>query len=141
MRSWSIAPTSFATAPGAVSGWSALSERFPSPGPANATKTLVLDAPVIELPVLGRYRLERELGRGAMGTVYLASDPTIGRKLAVKTLPIMEAYQGAEQAEVAARFFKEAEAVGRLDHPNIVSIHDAGKEHDVAYIAMDYVAG
>jgi len=119
----------------------AMSERFPSPGPASATKTLVLDAPVIELPVLGRYRLERELGRGAMGTVYLASDPTIGRKLAVKTLPIMEAYQGAEQAEVAARFFKEAEAVGRLDHPNIVSIHDAGKEHDLAYIAMDYVAG
>ena len=119
----------------------ALSERFPSPGPASATKTLVLDAPVIELPVLGRYRLERELGRGAMGTVYLASDPTIGRKLAVKTLPIMETYQGAEQAEVAARFFKEAEAVGRLDHPNIVSIHDAGKEHDLAYIAMDYVAG
>jgi serine/threonine-protein kinase len=119
----------------------ALSDRFPSASPANAKKTLVLDAPLIELPVLGRYRLERELGRGAMGTVYLARDPTIGRKVAVKTLPIMEAYEGREQAEVAARFFKEAEAVGRLDHPNIVSVHDAGKEHDLAYIAMDYVPG
>ena len=119
----------------------ALSDRFPSASPASAAKTLVLDSPLIELPVLGRYRLERELGRGAMGTVYLGTDPTIGRQVAVKTLPIMEAYEGNEQAEIAARFFREAEAVGRLDHPNIVSVHDAGKEHDLAYIAMDYVPG
>jgi eukaryotic-like serine/threonine-protein kinase len=119
----------------------ALSERFPSASPAGSGGTLVLDAPLMELPVLGRYRLERELGRGAMGTVYLGTDPTIGRQVAVKTLPIMEVYEGREQAEVAARFFQEAEAVGRLDHPNIVSVHDAGKEHDLAYIAMDYVPG
>lgn len=119
----------------------ALSDRFPTASPTGAAKTLVLDSPLIELPVLGRYRLERELGRGAMGTVYLGTDPTIGRQVAVKTLPIMEAYEGGEQAEIAARFFREAEAVGRLDHPNIVSVHDAGQEHDLAYIAMDYVPG
>ena len=119
----------------------AMSERFPSASPAGPTSTLVLDAPVMELPVLGRYRLERELGRGAMGTVYLGTDPTIGRKVAVKTLSIMEHCEEREQAEVATRFFKEAEAVGRLDHPHIVSIHDAGKEHDLAWIAMDYVPG
>jgi serine/threonine-protein kinase len=120
----------------------ALSERFPSANPAGgAARTLVLDASHMELPVLGRYRLERELGRGAMGTVYLGTDPTLGRQVAVKTLPIMETCEGREQAEIAARFFREAEAVGRLDHPNIVSVHDAGKEHDLAYIAMDYVPG
>lgn len=119
----------------------ALSERFPTASPAAASRTLVLDAPHMELPVLGRYRLERELGRGAMGTVYLATDPTIGRELAVKTLPIMQACEDREQAEIAARFFREAEAVGRLDHANIVAVHDAGKEHDLAYIAMDYVRG
>jgi serine/threonine-protein kinase len=85
--------------------------------------------------------VERELGHGAMGVVYLAVDPTIGRKVAVKTLPLLQEYEGAEQAAIAERFFREAEAVGRLDHPNIVTVYDAGKEHDLAYIAMDYVPG
>jgi len=119
----------------------ALSERFPTASPAGTGATLVLDTPMMELPVLGRYRLERELGRGAMGTVYLATDPTIGRQLAVKTLPVTESCESGEQGEIAARFFKEAEAVGRLDHPHIVAVHDAGREHDLAYIAMDYVPG
>ena len=119
----------------------ALSDRFPSAATPGASKTLVLDNPVMELPVLGRYRLERELGRGAMGTVYLAKDPTISRELAIKTLPLGEEHAGREQQDITQRFFKEAEAVGRLAHPNIVSIHDAGKEHDLAYIAMDYVPG
>jgi len=118
-----------------------LSDRFPNAGAANTSKTLVLDAPVMELPVLGRYRLERELGRGNMGTVYLATDPTIGREVAVKTLPLLQEYEGREQEAAAERFFKEAEAVGRLTHPNIVTIYDAGQEHDLAYIAMDYVPG
>ncbi|MEN8801733.1 MAG: serine/threonine-protein kinase [Thiogranum sp.] len=118
-----------------------LSDRFPNAGTTPTSKTLVLDAPVMELPVLGRYRLERELGRGAMGTVYLATDPTIGREVAVKTLPLLQEYEGREQQAAAERFFKEAEAVGRLAHPHIVTIYDAGQEHDLAYIAMDYVPG
>lgn len=118
-----------------------LSDRFPNASTPDIGKTLVLDTPVMELPVLGRYRLERELGRGAMGTVYLAKDPTIGREVAIKTLPLMQAYEGREQEAAVERFFKEAEAVGRLDHPNIVTIYDAGQEHDLAYIAMDYVPG
>lgn len=119
-----------------------LSARFPgaTDTPA-ANSTLVLDEPVMELPVLGRYRLERELGRGAMGSVYLASDPTIGRQVAIKTLPLREHYEAREQEAIARRFLQEAEAVGRLAHPNIVSIHDAGQEHDLAYMAMDYVEG
>jgi serine/threonine-protein kinase len=118
-----------------------LSDRFPSAASSSPAQTLVLDAPVMERPVLGRYRVERELGHGAMGTVYLAVDPTIGREVAIKTLPLLQECEGAEQAAVAERFFKEAEAVGRLNHPNIVTVYDAGKEHDLAYIAMDYVPG
>ena len=119
-----------------------LAERFPgSAKGAGLNQTLVLDNPVVELPRLGRYQLERELGRGAMGTVYLAEDPTIGRKVAIKTLPLQDDYEDGEQEQVAKRFLQEAEAVGRLTHPNIVSIHDAGREHDLAYLTMDYVAG
>ncbi len=119
----------------------ALSERFPGANGSTVNQTLVLDSPVMELPVLGRYRLERELGRGAVGTVYLAADPAIGRQVAIKTLSLLEHYEEREQEAAAQRFMKEAEAVGRLAHPNIVSIHDAGREHDLAYLVMDYVAG
>ena len=118
-----------------------LTERFPGANGSGHNQTLVLDNPVVELPRLGRYRLERELGRGAMGTVYLAEDPTIGRQVAIKTLPLQSDYEDGEQEQVATRFLQEAEAVGRLTHPNIVSIHDAGREHDLAYLTMDYVAG
>jgi CHASE2 domain-containing sensor protein len=124
-----------------LSRLTAMAERFPSSTTPSTSKTLVLDNPVMELPVLGRYRLERELGRGAMGTVYLATDPTISRELAIKTLPLAGEHAGGEQQAITERFFKEAEAVGRLNHPNIVAIHDAGREHDLAYIAMDYVQG
>ncbi len=118
----------------------ALSARFPG-GKGVVNQTLVLDSPVMELPVLGRYRLERELGRGAMGTVYLAVDPAIGRQVAIKTLSLPDSCGDREQEAAAQRFFREAEAVGRLVHPHIVSIHDAGREHDVAYLVMDYVQG
>ncbi len=118
-----------------------LSDRFPNTNGASANRTLILDNPVMELPVLGRYQLQRELGSGAMGTVYLAVDPNIGREVAVKALPLLDTPAGTEREAVAARFFREAEAVGRLDHPNIVTVHDVGKEHDLAYMAMDYVPG
>jgi len=119
----------------------ALSDRFPNGNGASVKRTLALDSPVLELPVLGRYRLQRELGSGAMGTVYLAVDPAIGRQVAVKALPLLDTPAGTEQQAVAERFLREAEAVGRLDHPHIVSVHDVGKEHDLAYMAMDYVPG
>ena len=118
-----------------------LVERFPGANGAALNQTLVLDSPVVALPRLGRYQLERELGHGAMGTVYLAEDPAIGRQVAIKTLPLQDCYGDGEQEQVAKRFLQEAEAVGRLSHPNIVSIHDVGQEHDLAYLTMDYVAG
>lgn len=89
---------------------------------------------------LGRYRIERELGRGAMGIVYLGFDPKISRKVAIKTLHYNQ-FDATELPAVKERFFREAAAAGKLRHPNIVTIYDAGEENDLAYIAMDYVEG
>jgi serine/threonine-protein kinase len=92
-------------------------------------------------PQLGRYELERELGRGAMGTVFLGRDPRINRVVAIKAIPIVEEFSEADLAEARARFFREAEMAGRLKHPGIVTVHDAGEDGGIAWIAMEYVAG
>ena len=103
--------------------------------------SLVLDDPTLALPTLGRYQLDKALGQGAMGMVYLGRDPKIGRQVAIKTLALGEAFEGEALVEARARFFREAETAGRLAHPHIVTIFDAGEEHDLAYIAMEYVPG
>jgi serine/threonine protein kinase len=90
---------------------------------------------------LGRYRIERELGRGAMGAVYLGRDPKIGRQVAIKTLALSREFAGDELVEARERFFREAETAGRLQHPDIVTIFDAGEEQELAYIAMEYLKG
>ena len=91
-------------------------------------------------PTLGRYEILKELGQGAMGTVYLGKDPSIQREVAVKTLNYAE-IAADELADVKARFFREAEAAGKLSHPNIVTIYDVGEDHDMAYIAMELLNG
>ena len=91
-------------------------------------------------PTFGRYEILREIGRGGMGTVYLARDPKINREVAIKTLSYSQV-EPAELSEVKTRFFREAEAAGNLSHPNIVSIYDVGEEHDMAYIAMELLKG
>ncbi len=91
-------------------------------------------------PTFGRYEILSELGRGAMGTVYLGRDPKINRKVAIKTLDYSEV-ETEELADVKTRFFREAQAAGQLAHPNIVAIYDAGEEHDMAYIAMELLIG
>ena len=91
-------------------------------------------------PTLGRYEILRELGQGAMGVVYLGRDPKINREVAIKTL----SYSNVEQElfeEFRERFLREAEAAGRLAHPNIVTIYDVGEEHDMAYMAMELLKG
>jgi len=103
--------------------------------------TLVLDGGGIEKPMLGRYEVERELGKGAMGAVYLGKDPKISRVVAIKTMALSQEFEDDELVEVKERFFREAETAGRLTHPNIVTIFDAGEEHDLAYIAMEYLKG
>jgi len=106
--------------------------------PVQAQKTLVMSQ--MEMPEFGRYKIERELGRGAMGVVYLGIDPKINRKVAIKTLDYTQ-FTAKELKTVKSRFFREAEAAGRLSHSDIVTVYDVGEEHDFAFIAMDYAAG
>lgn len=103
--------------------------------------TLVLDGGGVEKPMLGRYQIERELGKGAMGAVYVGKDPKISRAVAIKTMALSQEFEADELEEVKERFFREAETAGRLTHPNIVTIYDAGDEHDLAYIAMEFLKG
>lgn len=91
-------------------------------------------------PTLGRYEIVRELGRGAMGIVYLGKDPKIQRSVAIKTMRLDEV-DPDQLTEVKERFFREAESAGRLSHPNIVTIYDAGEEQELGYIAMEVLDG
>lgn len=90
---------------------------------------------------LGRYEVQHELGRGAMGVVYRARDPVINREVALKTIPLAAEFEGRELEEARSKFFREAETAGRLSHPNIVTIFDAGEHDGTAYIAMELLRG
>lgn len=103
--------------------------------------TMVLDKAGVSKPMLGRYEIDKELGKGAMGVVYLGKDPKIGRVVAIKTMALAQEFEADELQDVKERFFREAETAGRLNHPNIVTMYDAGEEHDLAYIAMEFLKG
>ncbi len=103
--------------------------------------TVILPGGGVEKPMLGRYQVEKELGKGAMGVVYLGKDPKIGRVVAIKTMALSQEFEADELQDVKDRFFREAETAGRLNHPHIVTIFDAGEEHDLAYIAMEFLKG
>jgi serine/threonine-protein kinase len=90
---------------------------------------------------LGRYVIERRIGRGAMGAVYLAKDPRINRPVALKAIPIEKEFEDEELKEARLRFYREAESAGRLTHPNIITVFDAGEDKGLAYIAMEFVPG
>ena len=90
---------------------------------------------------LGRYVIEKRIGRGAMGAVYLAKDPRINRPVALKAIPIEKEFEDEELKEARQRFYREAESAGRLTHPNIITVFDAGEDKGLAYIAMEYVPG
>ncbi|HZV99726.1 MAG TPA: serine/threonine-protein kinase [Methylophilaceae bacterium] len=112
-----------------------------SGGGRTNSSTMVLNDGTVEKPMLGRYQIEKELGKGAMGVVYLGKDPKISRVVAIKTMALSQEFDEDELVEVKERFFREAETAGRLNHPNIVTIYDAGEEHDLAYIAMEFLKG
>ena len=90
-------------------------------------------------PKLGRFRIVAELGRGAMGVVYKAEDPLLSRIVAIKT--IIMSPDAEERAEFEARFYQEAKAAGGLNHPTLITIHDIGREGDIAYMAMELLEG
>jgi len=89
----------------------------------------------------GRYEFIDELGRGAMGVVYKAMDPVIGRTVAVKTIRLSEQGTGLSRPELLTRFQTEARAAGLLTHPNIVVVYDAGEEDGLYFITMELVEG
>lgn len=89
----------------------------------------------------GRYQILGELGRGAMGVVYRALDPAIGRPVAIKTIRLAEITDVSQRARLRDRLLREAQAAGILSHPGIVAIYDVGQEGDMAYIAMEFVSG
>jgi serine/threonine-protein kinase len=91
-------------------------------------------------PTLGRYEIIRELGQGAMGTVYLGRDPKINREVAIKTLLYADVEE-SQLEDTKRRFLQEAEAAGKLSHPNIMTIFDTGEEHDLAYLTMEVLEG
>ena len=91
------------------------------------------------LQILGRYKILRVIGRGAMGVVYEAVDPDIDRVVAIKTINLMLSPE--EMVQYEARFKQEIKAAGRLNHPNIVTIYDVGKTDNMAYMAMEFING
>jgi len=110
-------------------------------GGADATVMVGGGASDLAKPTLGRYEVIRELGKGAMGVVYLGKDPKINREVAIKTLRFEDEFDAADMTAMKERFFREAESAGRLVHPNIVTIYDAGDDGDISYIAMELLSG
>jgi serine/threonine-protein kinase len=106
---------------------------------SSSDATLIMDSAEI-LPTLGRYEVLKELGQGSVGTVYLGRDPKINREVAIKVLRYDEVSED-RLAEIKKRFYREAEAAGRLNHPNIVTIYDVGEDYDLTYIAMELLNG
>jgi len=94
----------------------------------------------VSAPTIGRYEIQKELGRGAMGVVYLGKDPKINRLVAIKTVRFEEVDPDLLE-DTKKRFFREAEAAGTINHPNIVTIYDVGEEEDLAYVAMELLDG
>src|SRR5215831_6774244 len=89
---------------------------------------------------LGRYQIVEQLGAGAMGTVYKARDPMMGRDVAIKTI-LTHVIDGPQGGEFRDRFFREARAAGRLAHPGIVTVYDVSEHDGTPFLVMEYVAG
>ncbi|MBF0516573.1 MAG: CHASE2 domain-containing protein [Nitrospirae bacterium] len=115
-------------------------ETAPAAPPQDSEATVVVMGASGSRASLGRYEVIKELGRGAMGVVFLGKDPKINREVAIKTLSYDD-IDSDQVAEVKTRFFREAEAAGKLSHPNIVRVYDVGDDKDAAYMAMELLEG
>ena len=105
-------------------------------GPDRVMETLIPGAE------LGRYRVRRRLGAGGMGVVYVAHDPQLDRNIAIKVLRTVSAgTKASDGTEGRRRLLREAQAMARLSHPNVVSVHDVGMVDDQVFIAMEYIEG
>ena len=90
---------------------------------------------------IGKYKVLGLLGKGGMGIVYKALDPDIERDVAIKTIRFDNFQEGTQKDDLMARFIREARAAGKLNHPNIVTVYDVGREEDLTYIVMQYIEG
>jgi serine/threonine-protein kinase len=106
----------------------------PVPGPAPS-------GPVVPGTRFGRYEVERHLGRGGMGDVYLVRDTIINRKAALKTIRVDADLDASQAIEMRQRFYREGQTAGQLTHPNIVTVYDLGEDLGMSYIVMEYVEG
>lgn len=93
------------------------------------------------LPKLGRYEIIEQLGRGAMGIVYKGRDPALNRLTAIKTIRFSDEFDDDKVDIIKSHFYREAEVVAKLSHPNIVSIYDVGEDLDLSFLAMEYLQG
>jgi serine/threonine-protein kinase len=108
---------------------------------APARRPVATTAGSLDRRTLGRYEIDRVIGRGAMATVYLGRDPAINRKVAIKTVALAREFDDAELKDARLQFQREAESAGRLNHPNIITIYDVGEDDDISYLAMEYFEG
>ncbi|MGB2887843.1 MAG: serine/threonine-protein kinase [Candidatus Acidiferrales bacterium] len=123
---------------GQLSGFSSRYICAPGESPRQAIAVLPFEhSGSLNLTKLGKYELIRELGRGAMGVVFQARDPLIGRLVALKTITAGV----AENPDLRERFYREAQAAGNMQHPNVVTIYDLGEADAIPYIAMEYLEG
>ncbi|UCG14684.1 MAG: serine/threonine protein kinase [Deltaproteobacteria bacterium] len=107
----------------------------------DADETLVVQEVSHSKPSLGRYEILEELGRGAMGIVYKGRDPKLDRLTAIKTIRFTDDFDLDQVEKIKEQFYREAEVVAKLSHPNIVTIYDVGEDLDLSYLAMEYLNG
>jgi tRNA A-37 threonylcarbamoyl transferase component Bud32 len=104
-------------------------------------QTVVLEPKPRKKPTLGRYEIIEQIGRGAMGIVYKGRDPMLNRLTAIKTIRFVDEFDEDQIDLVKKQFYREAEVVAKLAHPNIVTIYDVGEDLDLSYLAMEYLEG
>ncbi len=110
-------------------------------GTSGGKKPILTEVLNTTRPTVGRYEILRELGQGAMGVVYEARDPKIDRKVAIKTIRLLDEFEEEKVREIKERLFSEAQLAGKLSHPSIVSVYDVGEDYDLTYIAMELLEG
>ncbi len=93
------------------------------------------------MPRLGRYEILEQIGRGAMGIVYKGRDPVLNRLTAIKTIRFSDEFDDDKVDTIKGHFYREAEVVAKLSHPNIVTIYDVGEDLDLTFLAMEYLQG
>ena len=118
-----------------------MEDREPHLQEINPDETVVVQEVVKSKPTLGRYEILEELGRGAMGIVYKGRDPKLDRLTAIKTIRFTDDFDDDQAVKIRDQFYREAEVVAKLSHPNIVTIYDVGEDLDLSYLAMEYLEG